>query len=205
LADIFIVVEFRLVERLGARPPKALGIADRLAQHGFEQGGAQRLQVLAVLADRSQFFTMAGVGFGVGLVTIGLPGLGQQDQRRRIGCLQAEGEVEQNERIQIEAGKAHAVGEDPERDDECLGDQEMGRTEIARERFGFLAEPVAAEYRRQVAVGMMETQWMPAQRAARASLIGVLSALGAIMHLRRSVARCPPAAFAIAPGHGRGL
>jgi hypothetical protein len=48
------------------------------------------------VGDLMQLLAVLGVGDAVGLVAVGLAGLGQKDQRRGIGGLSREGEVEQN-------------------------------------------------------------------------------------------------------------
>jgi hypothetical protein len=55
------------------------------------------------------------VGLGVGLVTVGLPGLHQQDERRRIGRLHAESQVQQDKRIQVKPCHPGDVEDDPDR------------------------------------------------------------------------------------------
>ena len=69
----------------------------------------QRVQLLALLlGDRLAFeaglgkrLAMLGVGLGERLVTIGLTGLCQQDERSGVGRLEGESEVEQNERVDV--------------------------------------------------------------------------------------------------------
>jgi hypothetical protein len=79
-------------------------------------------------------------------VALGLPGLGEQDQRRGVGRLGREREVEQDEgvRVPMEADGGR-VGGDPQRDDERLPDDEPRRAEGPGEALGEDAEAVVAE------------------------------------------------------------
>ena len=66
-------------------------------------GRLLRCELLSLEARLRQVLSMLRVGVGVRFVAVRLSGLREQDERRRIGGLQAEGEVEQNERIEVEA------------------------------------------------------------------------------------------------------
>ena len=57
---------------------------------------------LALHAGPREVFAMRGVGLRVSLVAIRLAGLGQQDERRRVGGLEAERKIQQDEGIGIE-------------------------------------------------------------------------------------------------------
>src|SRR6516164_2328815 len=92
-----------------------------------------------------QLLTVLRVGKAVGLVAVGLAGLSEQDQRRRISGLEREREIEQDERIDVELCPTGHVNHDPEADNDGLGDKEGRSTEEAGEIFRLLAEPVAAE------------------------------------------------------------
>ena len=94
-----------------------------------------------------QLLAMLGVGDAVGLVAVSLARLGQKDQRRGIGGLSREGEVEQNERIDVELRPADDVDQDPDRDEDRLPDQERRRAEEAGEILGLPAEPIVSERR----------------------------------------------------------
>ena len=61
------------------------------------------------------------------LVAVGLAGLGEEDQRRRVGRLGREREVQQDERIRIpsEADRG-GVDRDPQDDQDGLSDDEPG-------------------------------------------------------------------------------
>ena len=104
---------------------------------------------------------MLRVGFGMGLVAIGLAGLRKQYKRRRVGSLEAEGEIQQDERIYIKPGQADYVGEHPHANDDGLNDQEDGRSEKARELLCFQRKPVIAKQRMKVRVWTMEPEMIP--------------------------------------------
>jgi hypothetical protein len=94
-----------------------LGKGRVLLQHFDHHAGLLAHLCLALLADLVEFFAMLGVGKARHLVAVGLTGLRQQNQRRGIGGLGREGEIEQNERIDVELGPAGGVDPDPQRDD----------------------------------------------------------------------------------------
>ena len=118
-----------------------------LPQHLDQHAGLLPHLLLALLADQVQLFAMLRVGEARHLVAVGLTGLRQQDQRRGIGGLGREGEIEQNEGIDVELGPARGVDPDPQRDDEGLRDKEGRRAEEAREILRFLPEPVISKGR----------------------------------------------------------
>ena len=99
---------------------------------------------------------MLGVGEARHLVAVGLTGLRQQDQGRGIGGLGREGEIEQNEGIDVELGPARGVDPDPQRDDECLRDQERRRAKKAGEILRLSPEPVVSEGRFEMGVRQMK-------------------------------------------------
>jgi hypothetical protein len=115
----------------------------------LDQGDSLLRLLLPLHAVLRDVLAMLGVRVGVCLVAIGLPRLGKQDQRRGVGGLQAEGQVEQDERVEIEADETDGVGEDPGANDQRLADQKLRRTEEARERLGLGAELARAERGRQ--------------------------------------------------------
>ena len=61
------------------------GQAGVLLEQFEDLGGDARCFRFALDAGLGDGFAVAGVGVGVGLVAVGLPGLGQQNQRRGIG------------------------------------------------------------------------------------------------------------------------
>ena len=100
---------------------------------------------------------MLGVGEARHLVAVGLTGLRQQNQRRGIGGLGREGEIEQNEGVDVELGPADGVDQDPQRDDDRLRDQERRRAEEAGEILRLLPEPVVSEGRFEMGVRQMKS------------------------------------------------
>jgi len=80
------------------------------------------------------------------LVAIGLPCLGEQDQRRRVGGLGRERKVEQDERVRIPLeGDRQRVERDPDQDDDRLAEDVLRRAEEARGLLGAAPEGVLAE------------------------------------------------------------
>src|SRR5437764_1034055 len=79
----------------------------------------------------------------VGLVTVGLPRLCEQDQRRRVRGLGREREVEQDERIRIPVCyESHGVDRDPDDDDDRLPDDVLRCPEETRCFFRRTAEGI---------------------------------------------------------------
>ena len=76
---------------------------------------------------------MQGVGIGVRLVAIGLPRLRQQDQRCGVRGLQAEREIQEDERVEVEVDQPDHVRQDPHADEDRLPDEEGRRPEETRE------------------------------------------------------------------------
>jgi hypothetical protein len=89
---------------------------------------------------------VVGLGaLGGRLVALGLTRLRKEDQRRRIGSLRGEREVQEDERIRVPPqADGERVGRDPERDDERLGDDVLRCAEEARGGLGAAAEGVFA-------------------------------------------------------------
>lgn len=101
---------------------------------------------------------MLGIGIGLRFIPRRLTGLGQQNQRCGIRCLQAERQVEQDEGIDIEVGHTGDVEGDPHRDDQCLGTEKSWRAKEPRKGLGAQGELVIAKGRREVGVRTMEAQ-----------------------------------------------
>lgn len=123
-----------------------------LEQLGHLQGLTREFG-FACLAGECDVFPVMGVGFRKRLVAIGLPGLRKQDKWRGVGGLKAECEIQQNERIRIEPGKAKQVDRDPAADNYGLHDEKSRRAEEAGKGLGFQREPVVAEHPRQMQTG----------------------------------------------------
>src|SRR5581483_5552267 len=115
LADLRLTTNM-LVDILGQRLHAFGKRRDLLGQLGILLEQHQRIL--------SQLLTVLGIRVGPHLVTLRLAGLGQQDERRRIRGLQAERQVEQDERIGIEADEEReAIANDPEDHQHSLTDQ----------------------------------------------------------------------------------
>ena len=95
--------------QLGVLPEQrldALGQRCVLLKHVDEEARLLLHLRLTLLVDLMQFLAVLGVGDAVRLVAVGLARLGEQDQRRRIGRLSRECEIEEDERIDVELGPA---------------------------------------------------------------------------------------------------
>jgi hypothetical protein len=73
-----------------------------LFQHTRQQSGLLGHAALTLFARAGELVSLLSVGHRRHLVAIGLPRLGQQNQRRLLRGLQAEGKIQQNERILVE-------------------------------------------------------------------------------------------------------
>src|SRR2546422_4952029 len=119
-----------------------------------------RCQLLSLDACLAERLPVLRVRVGVRLVAIRLPGLGEQDQRGGVGRLQAEGEVQENERIDVEVGETDGVEHDPDRHHHRLPDQEGRGPEEAGKALRSDPEPVVAENRREVRVRRVKSEMM---------------------------------------------
>src|SRR5262245_14372163 len=99
----------------------ALGQHQILFQQRQYLGTLLEGEALLLRACGSEGLAVLDVGFGVDLIAVGLPRLRQQDERRRIGRLRAEGQVQQNKRIQVKLRHSSHVEGDPDCHKECLG------------------------------------------------------------------------------------
>ena len=129
--------------------------------------GVLRRLLLPLTVRRRQLLAVASVGIGVGLVAVGLTRLREQDQRGRVGRLGTEGQVQEDEGIEVEVRPSDRVRGDPERDQHGLRDQERRGAEEARERLRPQAEPIAPERRVQVRVRRVKTKVVLACRVSR--------------------------------------
>src|SRR6185295_6594353 len=82
----------------------------------------------------------------------------QQDEGRRVGRLEAERQVEEDERVAVEMEEAPDVEDDPDSDNHALCDEKSRRAEETGEPLRLLPEPIAAESRGQVDVRSMEAE-----------------------------------------------
>ena len=95
------------------------------------------------------------VALDVGAVSVVLPVLREQDQRRRVRGLRGESQIEQDERIRVPVVDAgESVENDPADYEYCLAEQEPAGAEEPRDRLRKPAEGVRvvpAAYRRRAA------------------------------------------------------
>jgi hypothetical protein len=124
-------------------------------------------EYLPFLAGTGDILAVLRIGHGVRLVTIRLTGLRQQDQRRGIGGLKAECEVQQDKGIDIKLGEAKHIQTNPDRDDPRLRDQKDRRAKEASKRLRLEREPVPPKHRREMNMWQMKTEVM---RMGRTSL-----------------------------------
>src|SRR5262249_6896304 len=99
------------------------------------------------LARLVQGFTMFRIGESMGCIAVGLPGLREQDEGSRIGGLQAESEVQENERVYVECCEPDYINQDPNGDDSGLSDKETRGSKETSEGFSFQGKPVVAKDR----------------------------------------------------------
>ena len=90
-----------------------LGELSILLEHLHEKGRLLRRDRGPFLTSAMQSLTMFRVGEGMGRVAIGLARLREQDEWSRIRRLQAEGEVEEDEWIDVERCKPEDINENP--------------------------------------------------------------------------------------------
>ncbi len=115
-------------------------------------------ELLPLLTGTGEVFTVLGIRISMGLVTIRLASLGKQNERSSVGGLEAEGEVQQDEWIDIETKNAHRIEGDPYRHDDRLADEEGGRAEEPGKGLCLESEPITAEDRCKMDVGSVETE-----------------------------------------------
>ena len=129
-----------------------------LADQFEEMGRLFRRQFLPLFAGLREVFAVLRIGIGMGLVAIRLARLGEQNQRCRVGCLQAERQIQKYERIDIEMNHARRVQRDPCGDDHRLADKERRRSEKPRERLGLEREPIVPENRSEMKMWCVKTE-----------------------------------------------
>ena len=129
-----------------------------LLQHLYQHRRLIQHERLARFAELMQVLAMLRIRLGVQLVALGLAGLRQQNQRCRVGGLQTEGEVQQDERIFVKRRQPHDVDDDPERHHKGLTDEKHRRAEEAGEGFRLQREPVVAKHRREMGMRQMEAK-----------------------------------------------
>src|SRR5579872_2949849 len=90
-------------------------------------------------------------------IAVGLPGLRQQYERRGRCSLEAESEVQENERVDVECRKTENIDQNPNADDSGLSGEESRRAKKPSERFSLQRKPVVAKNRLQVQVGNVKS------------------------------------------------
>ena len=139
-------------------------LLDQLGQvgvllHQLEQpGGFVRGHLLPLLARQCQRFAMLGVGVGMRFVAVGLAGLRQKNERRGVGGLQAEGEVQKDKGIDIKMGEPEDVDDNPDGDDERLADEKNRGAEETGECFGLEREPIIPKDGSEVPMRQMKAE-----------------------------------------------
>ncbi|MNG20132.1 hypothetical protein D3C84_1043590 [compost metagenome] len=101
---------------------------------------------------------MLRIGVGLGFVAGGLAGLGQQNQRCGVSRLQAERQVEQDERVQVKVSHAKQVEANPHHHDQRLRTEKGRCAEEARKGLGAQGKLVGTKGRSQVSVRAVKTQ-----------------------------------------------
>ena len=81
----------------------------------------------------------------MGCVAVGLAGLRQQYEWSCIRSLQAKGEVEEDERINVECCKPKDIDENPNGNNDGLGDEKARRAKKTSKRFSLQGKPVVAK------------------------------------------------------------
>ena len=107
-------------------------------------------EFLSLDARTREILAVSCVGVGVCLVAIRLTSLRQQDQGSGIGGLEAEGEIEQNEGVEVELGEAYDVEANPDGHNDRLPHQKNRRAEEAGKALRLGPEPTVAERRREM-------------------------------------------------------
>jgi len=111
------------------------------------------LPLLACLGKRSPVLC---VRIGMRLVAVGLPGLGKQNQRGCIRCLQAECEIQQNERDKSNLVKPDTFNPIHTNTITVWVTRKNRGSEKAGERLGLQGEPVITKNRCKVIVLLMK-------------------------------------------------
>ena len=88
---------------------------------------------------------MFRIGEGMSGVAVGLAGLRQQYQWSRICRLQTEGEVEEDEWIDVKRRKPEDIRENPNGNNDSLSDEKGRRAKKASERLSLQGKPVVAK------------------------------------------------------------
>jgi len=135
----------------------------RVLMHQLDQlGGLFRGRQFPFLAGEGDGFAMLRIGVSMRFVAVGLAGLREEDERRGIGRLQTEREVEEDKGIDIEMDDADDVKNNPNRHDEGLPNKEDGRAKEAGESLRFECKPIVPENGGEMVMRKMKTKMMAA-------------------------------------------
>ena len=137
-----------------------LGQSRVLLQQNGEGSGLIGDLDLAQLAGVREVLAMQGIGLGMRFITVGLSGLGQEDERGGVGCLKTESEVQENEGVDIERNHAQDVQGDPRKNDEGLGDEEERGAEESGKFLSQQGKPVLPKNGTQMPVLLVKTEMM---------------------------------------------
>ena len=110
---------------------------------------------------RCRILAMLGIGERMRFIAVGLSCLSKQDERCRVGRLQAEGEIEQDERVDVEMRQAGYISGDPDGHEYGLTDQEDRRPEKTGKGLCFKSKPIIAENRSEMQMRLMKPVKMP--------------------------------------------
>jgi hypothetical protein len=133
---------------------------DRELMHLHREAVDLRQQLAILLQQRelglTQLLAVAGIRLRERLVALRLTGLRQQDQRRRVGRLHREQQIQQDVRVRVEVDEQFvAVEEDPGDHQQRLADEVLGGAEEACNAFGKRPEAATAERAAVLLVGCL--------------------------------------------------
>src|SRR5262249_19830660 len=90
----------------------------------------------------------------------------QQDERRGVGRLEAEGEIEEDEGIDVEARETGDIEHDPDGNEDRLSDEEGRRAKKPRERLSLQGKPVVTKNAAEMQMRAVEAIEMVRVRVA---------------------------------------
>jgi hypothetical protein len=102
---------------------------------------------LPLLVRNGKRLPVLCVSLGVHGVTRSLTRLRKQDERRSVGCLETERQIEQYKWINVELRKAEDVDSDPDNDDGCLRAEKKGCSKKASKGFRLKRERIVSKRR----------------------------------------------------------
>ena len=129
-----------------------------LLQQHQQLSGLLGGQDLSFRAFGGEGFPMPRIRIRVGLVAIGLPRLREQDQRRRVGGLKTERQVQENEGVEVKFDNPRNIQTDPDHNKKRLRDEEERGAKEAGEGFCLQREPIISESGREMSMRRMEAE-----------------------------------------------